>query len=196
VGAKDGLLVAHFPIELEITVSAKDSGNAVMRFPSLFDAEKDSYEFIQLPNVPVRELVNVISGGEDIDIGIPPEEVFWGVRVFSAPQQQVDVTTGELIWQAPWTRLAAADFYHLRFWENAERARREAREDVEPYVRGLGHYYAAHDERTALENIDEVRTEIGERDVVVEELDDSTLSVMLTEGRFATLPEQASFSFS
>lgn len=197
VGAKDGLIVAHFPIELEVTISAKDSGNAVMRFPSRFDAARDSYEFMQLPHIPVRELVKVISGGEDVDINIPPEDAFWGVRVFSAPQQRVEVTTGELIWQAPWTRLAAADLYHLRYWENPERARKEAWNDVQPYLRRLEQHHAAYsepnDEPMTMEN-DEVRTEIGDQGLVGEELQDK-LDVAPSEGRFATLPEQASFSF-
>jgi hypothetical protein len=46
VGAKDGIIVVHFPIELGITLSPKDSGSAVMRFPSQLDAREDSYEFI------------------------------------------------------------------------------------------------------------------------------------------------------
>ena len=199
VGAKDGLIVAHFPIELGMTISAKDSGSAVMRFPSLPDAGEDSYEFIWSPNVPVRVLVNDLSGGEDIEMEIPPEEASWGVAVFRTPQQRVDVTTGELTWQAPWTRLAAADFQHLRFWEDTERAKREAWEDVKPYVRGIEHHYPAYDEPsddpTTLENTDEVRAEIGDQDVVVEEPDDSTLGVELPEKHFATLPEQSTFSF-
>jgi hypothetical protein len=166
VCAKDGILVVHFPVEFGMTLSAKDSGSALIRFPSRPDAGEDLYEFIQIPNVPVRVLVNDLSGGEDIEIGIPPEEASWEVRGFKKPQQRVDVTTGELIWQAPWTRLVAADFRHVRFWENAERAKREAWEDVEPYVRGLQRQYSAYDEPsddpTTPGNTTEIRAEIGD----------------------------------
>jgi hypothetical protein len=166
VGAKDGLIVAHFPIELGITLSAKDSGSAPIRFPSRPDAREDSYEFIQIPNVPVRVLVNDLSGGEDFEIGIPPEGASWGVAGFKAPQQGVDATTGELAWQAPWTLLVAADFRYLRWWENTERAKREAWEDVEPYVRGQEHHSSAYDEPsddpTTLEHSGEIIAEIGD----------------------------------
>lgn len=162
IGGRDGVVVAHFPIELEITMSETDGGSVLMQFPSVLDAKEDSYEFIQFPGSPVGDLVNFISGGEDVDIGIPPEEVPWGVRGFNAPQQKVNPTTGELTWQAPWTRLVAADLYHLRYWENTERARREAREDVETYVRGLesqtqgAPMYAGQNEIRAFEDFSEL----------------------------------------
>ncbi len=140
IGGGDGIVVAHFPIGLEITMSETDGGRTLVRFPAMPNATQDSYEFIQFPGSPARDLVKLISGGEDVDIHIPPEEMFWGVRVFNAPQQKVDTTTGELAWQAPWTRLTATDLYHLRFWENTKRARREAREDVELYIHDLEPY--------------------------------------------------------
>jgi hypothetical protein len=199
VGAKDGLIVAHFPVELGMTLSAKDSGSALMRFPAQPDAGEDSYEFIQIPNVPVRVLVNDLSGGEDIEMELPLEGASWGVAGFNAPPQGVDMTIGELAWQAPWTRLVAADFRYLRWWENTERARREAREDVEPYVRGQEHHYSAYDEPsddpTTLENTDEGRAEISDQDEVDEESEESSLGVVPSEGHFATVREQTSFSF-
>ena len=199
VGAKDGLIVAHFPVELGMTLSAKDSGSALMRFPSQPDAGEDSYEFIQIPNVPVRVLVDDLSEGRDIEIPIPPEGASWGVAGFNAPVQGVDVTSGELAWQAPWTRLVAADFRHLRWWENTERARREAWEDVEPYVRGQEHHHSAYDELgddpATLENTDEGRAEISDQDEVDEESEESNLGVVPSEGHFATVREQTSFSF-
>jgi hypothetical protein len=134
IGGEDGVVVAHFPIELDITFLETGTGSTFVRFTSVLNAGEDAYEFLQMPNVPVRELANVISGGEDIESEIPPEGVFWGVRVFRSPQQKVDAATGKLVWQSPWTRLAAVDLYHLRYWENTERARQEAREDIEAYV--------------------------------------------------------------
>lgn len=134
VGGQDGLVVAHFPAELGITISEPNTRRVLMRFPSILDAKEDSYEFIQVRDLPVSDLVTLISGGEDVDLGIPPGEVFWGVRGFNAPQQWIDPTTGELAGQAPWTYLACADLYHLRFWEDPERARKDARADIEPYV--------------------------------------------------------------
>jgi hypothetical protein len=136
VGGSDGIVVAHFPAELEITMSETDGENVLMQFLSVPNAKEDTYEFLQFPGSPVKNLATFISGGEDVGLEIPLGEVFWGVRGFNAPQQKIDSTTGELTWQAPWTRLVCADLYHLRYWEDTERARREAREDVEPYVLG------------------------------------------------------------
>jgi hypothetical protein len=197
IGSKDGLVVAHFPIDLEITVSAEGRGNAVMRFPSIHNAKDDSYEFIQLPNVPVREVVNLVSGGEDVEIDFPPEGVPWGVRGFSAPQQKVDLTTGDLAWQAPWTQLIAADLHYLRFWESTERARREAREDVEPYLRGPKHHSAPTEqyEIGVIENIEEAQLEADEPSIGTEELLVSRLGTARLGRSFATLPEHASFRF-
>lgn len=137
IGGRDGAVVAHFPIELGITVSETSKGSVLLQFPSVLDAQEDSYEFIQFPSSPVRDLITLISGGEDVEAGIPTEGVFWGVRGFNAPQQKIDSTSGELAWQAPWTRLTCADLYHLRYWEDEERARREAMDDVEPYIRDM-----------------------------------------------------------
>lgn len=135
VGGEDGLVVAHFPTELEITMSQTNGGDILMQFPSVANAREDSYKFIQFPGSSVDDLVTLISGGEDIGLEIPPGERLWGVRGFNAPQQKIDPTTGELTWQAAWTRLVCADLYHLRFWEETGRAEREAREDVGPYIR-------------------------------------------------------------
>ena len=133
IGASDGLVVAHFPRELEVSI-VRDDGTNLQRFPSEPHANDDTYEFIQFPGESVSVLANFIGGGEDIEIGIEPGDPYWGVKGFSRPQQRVD-TSGELAWQAPWTRIVAVDFYSLHYFEDLERARREAREDVEPYIR-------------------------------------------------------------
>lgn len=172
VGGRDGVVVAHFPVELEITVSDRGSGGVLLRFTSEQDAVEDSYEFVAPFDLPVSELVELISDGEDVGIEISPG-VPWGVKGFAAPQQKIDATTGELAWQAPWTRLICADFSSLHFWEDTERAKREAREDLEPYVRDSGvrsraTAYEELDEVEAPSDIEEVGVRAGDRGVVVE----------------------------
>lgn len=137
IGVRDGVVVAHFPIELKITLSEAKEGDVLMQFPSVPNAKEDSYEFIQFPGSLASDVATFISEGEDIGAELPSEEAFWGVRTFSAPQQKIDPATGELAWEAPWTRLVCADLYHLRFWKNTEQASREAREDVDPYINEL-----------------------------------------------------------
>jgi hypothetical protein len=119
IGGADGVVVAHFPIDLEISFSEVGTGRKLLSFPSVPNAEEDSYEFVQFPDIPVSNLVELISG-EDIGIGNLPEGESWSVRGFNAPQLKADSTTGEMTWQAPWTRLAIADLYHLRWWESIE----------------------------------------------------------------------------
>jgi hypothetical protein len=165
VGGTDGVVVAHFPVELEITISDRGSGEVLLRFPSKQITEEDHYEFVTYPHVSASELVELVSGGEDIDIGISPG-VSWGAKGFNAPQQKIDSDTGQLAWKAPWTRLVCADFNHLHFWEDTDRARREAREDLAPYVRGLERKEL--DEIRAPEDIEEARVETGDRGVVIE----------------------------
>lgn len=165
LGGTDGVIVAHFPIEVEITISARDSGEILLRFPSEQAAKEDSYEFVAPFGPPVSELVKLISGGEDIGAGIS-SEVSWGVGGFNAPQQKVDADTGQLIWQAPWTRLVFADFNHLHFWEDTERAKREAREDLEPYIRSVERKEL--DEIRAPKDIEEAGVRAGDQGVVLE----------------------------
>lgn len=135
VGGRDGLVVVHFPIEMEISID-RDDGTSLLRFPSEPDADDDTYDFIAFPGEPVSVLANFIGGGEDIEIGIEPD-VPWGVKGFSRPQQRVNTggDLAELAWEAPWTRIVAVDFYSLHYFEDPKRARAEAREDVEPYIR-------------------------------------------------------------
>lgn len=169
LGGTDGLVVAHFPIELEITVSDKGNGDILLRFPSEQAATEDSYEFVAPFDLSVSEILELISGGEDVGAGISSGDVPWGfgvAGVFSAPQHEVDSDTGRLAWQAPWTRLAFADFNHLHFWEDAERAREEAWKDIEPYVRGLERKEL--DEIGAPEDIGEAGVKAGDRGVVLE----------------------------
>lgn len=167
IGGRDGLVIAHFPTELEITMSKTGGGEVVMQFPSLLDAKEDHYNFIQFPGSSVNDLATLISGGEDIGLEIPPEQTSWGVRGFNAPQEKIDITTGELAWQSPWTHLVAADLYHLKYWENPERAKKEVAEDIEPYIRSSSHYTRAISvpERAELEDL----PEIGEYSSIEEE---------------------------
>ena len=101
VGGRDGLVVAHFPIEMEISID-RDDGTSLFRFPSEPDADDDTYDFITFPEGSVSVRANLIGGGEDIEVGIDPG-VPWGVAGFSGPQQGVDSSgeLAELAWQAP-----------------------------------------------------------------------------------------------
>lgn len=159
----DGIVIVHFPIEQQITFRATGGGNVLTRFSSVLDAEEDSYEAIQFPSSSrVHDLVKLVSGGEDVGFDIPPGELVWGIRGFNVPQQKVDTTTSEVTWQAPWTRLVTGDSYHLRYWENTERAKREAKADIEPYVPGSEPYaegtltYEDRDETGAPEDLPEI----------------------------------------
>jgi hypothetical protein len=142
IGSKDGVVVAHFPIDLDITMSETNSGRTLIHFPAMPDATEDSYSFLQFPGSPVRDIVKFISGGEDVDMEIPAQSTSWGVRTFAAPQLKADRETDEITWQATWTRLVAADLHHLKYWEATERALIEAREDLKEenlkfYLRAL-----------------------------------------------------------
>jgi hypothetical protein len=87
VGASDGLVVAHFPRVLEVSIIQEDGTN-LQRFPSEPHADDDTYEFIQFPGESVRVLANFIGGGEDIEIGIEPGDPCWGVKGFSRPSSE------------------------------------------------------------------------------------------------------------
>jgi hypothetical protein len=172
VGGTDGVVVAHFPIELEVTVSGKGTGEVLLRFSSEPRATEDVYEFVAPFKLPAKELAEALSGEEDIGLEIS-NGAPWGAIGFAAPQQKIDATTGELVWQAPWTRLICADFNSLRYWENPRRARAEALEDLEPYVRRSGPQTDAvvHeelDEIEAPEGIEEAGVEAGDPGVVIE----------------------------
>lgn len=135
IGGRDGLLVIHVPVEKETILSDPVSGRRLHYIPAEPDADDDRTEdFIAFPDTSVSVLANSFSGGEEIDLDIPTDKL-WGVKGFSRPQQVIDPTAGELTWTAPWTRLVAADIYNLSYFEDPERARAEAREDVEPYIR-------------------------------------------------------------
>ena len=134
VGGRDGLLVVHTPIEQEIVFTVEASGKTLAHFPAEPNAEDDRYKFVTFPGESVGVLANFIGGGEEIDLDIP-SDALWGVKGFSAPQQRVDAESGELAWTAPWTRLVAVDPYHFGYFEDLQRAKAEAIEDVEPYVR-------------------------------------------------------------
>lgn len=172
VGGTDGVVVAHFPVEWEITVSGKGSGEVLLKFSSEPDAARDTYDFAAPFQLPARELAESLSGEEDIGLGISPG-VPWGVIGFSSPQQKIDATTGELAWKAPWTRLICADFNSLHHWGDPKRAETEAREDLDPYIRRSGQQSgaAAYEELTeveAPEPIEGAGVEAGDPGVVVE----------------------------
>ncbi len=173
IGGRDGLVIVHFHIETEITLSETDGGKVLIRFPSIRNATEDVFEFITFPESPVVDLAELISGEEDVGVVISPDIVPegrpWGSGIvggFSEPQRKVNSETGELSWQAPWTRLVYADFNYLYFWKDLEQAKVEARQDIEPYVRRPE--YKELDEIRAPKAIEEVGVKPGARGVVVE----------------------------
>jgi hypothetical protein len=172
VGGTDGVVVAHFPVEREINVSERGTGRVFHRFSSEPNSEGDAYEFAVISYLPASELVELLSDGEDVGSDITPD-VPWGAKGFATPQQKIDPSTGQLAWQAPWSRLIAADFNSLVYWQDPERARAEAREDLEPYIRASRSQihataYEELDEVEAPEAIEEAGVEAGDRGVVVE----------------------------
>jgi hypothetical protein len=172
LGGTDGVVVAHFPVDLEITVSGKGTGEVLLKFSSEPNAVRDAYEFVAPFGLPARELAEALSGEEDIGLGVSAG-VPWGAIGFAAPQQKVDATTGKLAWQAPWTRLICADFNSLRYWEDPRRAKAEAREDLDPYIRRSEPRadtvaYGELDEVEAPEDIEKAGVEVGDSGVVVE----------------------------
>ncbi len=172
VGGTDGVVVAHFPVAWEITVSGKGTGEVLLRFSSEPDAGRDAYDFAAPFELPARELAESLSGEEDIGLEISPG-VPWGVIGFPSPQQKIDADTGELVWQAPWTRLICADFNSLHYWGNPERAEAEAREDLNPYIHRSRDQtgdaaYEELDQIEAPERIEEAGVEAGDPGVVVE----------------------------
>lgn len=172
VAGTDGVVVAHFPTEWEITVSGKGSGEVLLKFSSEPDAARDAYDFAAPFQLPARELAESLSGEEDIGLEVSPG-VPWGVIGFSSPQQKIDATTGELAWQAPWTRLICADFNSLHYWGDPKRAEAEAREDLDPYIRRSDRQtgasaYGELSEIEAPERIEGAGVEAGDPGVVVE----------------------------
>jgi len=135
VGVRDGVVVVHFPRELEVTVTG-DDGTTLLRFPSQPDAIDDAYDFLTVREESASALANFIGGGEDIEIDIEPD-MAWGVKGYDRPQQIADTSgeMAELSWQAPWTRIVAADLFSLVYFSDPESAREEARRDAEPYIR-------------------------------------------------------------
>ena len=135
VGGSDGLVVAHYPVEADASIEMEDGTN-LLRMLAEPDANEDRYKFFRFAGLPVSDLVNYVGGGEDIEIEIEPDAAR-RVRGFSRPQQKVDTSAklAELTWQAPWTRIVAVEFYRLHYFEDLDRARAEAREHIEPYIR-------------------------------------------------------------
>ena len=171
IGGGDGLVVVHFPIELEITISKTDTGELLIHFPSVLDAQEDVFEFVTFASSPVKDIVGFVNDGEDIS-DVMPSESQWGTgvaAVFDRPQQIADLDTGQPTWHASWTRLTFTDLNYLYFWEDKDRAKWEAEKDVEIYVRGL--------ERNELDNVvapkdvEEARIKAGERGVVIEKFE-------------------------
>ncbi len=168
IGGKDGLIVVHFPIEVKITISQTGTEKILIRFDSGLDATEDIFEFITFPGSPVNDLISFVSDGEDIS-DVLPTETEWGTGVagiFDKPAPKADLDTGQIVWKASWTRLAFCDLNYLYFWDDAERAKLEARKDIEPYIRGLEHKVL--DEVAAPEDIEEAGIKAGDRGVVIE----------------------------
>lgn len=179
VGGRDGLIVVHFPAELEITISKTDTGKLLIHFPSVLDAQEDVFEFMTFPNSPVKDLVNFVNDGEDIS-DVMPSDTQWGVGVagvFDRPAQKADLDTGQVTWRASWTRLSFADFNHLHFWSDKSRSRWEAKKDINPYVKGIERKEL--DDVVAPEDVEDASVKAGDRGVVIEEFEqpDSALLV-------------------
>lgn len=168
IGGRDGLIVVHFPVELEITISKTDTGELLMYFPSVLDAQEDVFEFVTFPSSPVKDLVSFVNDGEDIS-DVMPSEAQWSTgvaMVFDRPLQQADLGTGQPTWHASWTRLTLADLNYLYFWEDKNRAEWEARKDIEIYVRGLERKEL--DDVVASRDVEEAGVRVGDRGVVIE----------------------------
>ena len=133
VAGRDGLVVVHFPMETPISMDRDDGTNLLYYSPEA-NADDDAFEFLQIHEESVSILSNFIGGGTDIEIGIEPD-VPWGAKGFARPQQTLDMEAVAVSWEAPWTRLVAVDLNSLRYFEDSERARAEARADAEPYLR-------------------------------------------------------------
>jgi putative PIN family toxin of toxin-antitoxin system len=133
VAGRDGVVVAHFPIDIPLSID-RDDGTNLLHYPSQANASQDAFEFLQFPSESVSVLANFIGGGTDVEIGIEPD-VPWGAKGFARPQQRVDMAAVQVDWEAPWTRLVTVDLNSLAYFSDPERARAEAREDVEPYLR-------------------------------------------------------------
>lgn len=169
IGGRDGLIVVQFPAELEITISKTDTGELLIHFPSVLDAQENIFEFVTFPNSPVKDLVRFVNDGEDIN-DVMPSDTQWGIGVagvFDRPAQKADLDTGQVTWRAPWTRLSFADFNHLHFWADKNRARWEAKKDIEPYVKGIERKEL--DDVIAPEDVKEASVKAGDRGVVIEE---------------------------
>lgn len=171
IGGRDGLIVVHFPIELEITISETGTGKLLIQFPSVLDAEEDVFEFVTFPNSPVKDLVSFVNDGEDIS-DVMPSKAQWGTgvaMVFDRPLQQADLYTGQPTWHASWTRLTLADFNYLYFWKDKNRAKWEASKDIKIYVRGLERKEL--DDVVAPEVVEEAGVKAGDRGVVIEKFE-------------------------
>lgn len=169
IGGKNGLIVAHFPVELEIKFSETETGKLLLRFPSVQNAENDEYEFITFPGSPVKDLVSLVSDREDISDVLPSEEKWTtdGVAgVFSRPLEQADLDTGQITWRASWTRLTFVNFGYVHFWEDTARARSEARKDTKPYIQDLEREEL--DAVVAPEDVGEASVRAGDSGVVIE----------------------------
>jgi hypothetical protein len=129
----DGVLVIHAPVEIEFSIP-RDDGSMFVHYPALPSAMNDLYHFMAISEEPISVLANFMSSDVDIELSIQPG-VSWGVKGHNTPQQRIDPSSGELLWVAPWSRLVAADSNHLRYWEDPESAREEAKTDVAPYIR-------------------------------------------------------------
>lgn len=171
IGGRDGLIVVHFPVELEITISQTGTEKLLIQFPSVLNAREDVFEFITFPSSPVKDLVSFVNDGEDIS-DVMPSDSQWGTGVawvFDRPVPKANLDTGQVTWLASWTRLTAADFNHLHFWEDISRARREAKNDIKPYVKGTKRKEL--DDAVAPEDVREASVKAGDRGVVIEEFE-------------------------
>lgn len=181
---RDGVVVAHFPSDRDVTAYRTDGVVSVL-IPAGRDGHQDSYHFLVWIEEPIRNIVTGISEGQEVDIAISPG-VSWGVKGFTVPQQiiSVDQVNAELAWQAPWTYLLCADSNNLDYWSNPERAKREARIVLEPYVprpesHGQSMMYEELAEVRAPGDIEEASVRGGDRGVVVEVFEEPSPALLV-----------------
>ncbi len=165
LGGADGVVVAHFPVDLEIAITERGTGRVLHRFYSEPNERGDAYEFAVVDSLPAIDLVRILSEGKDVGLNVTPGEP-WGAVGFAEPQLEIDADTGDLAWRAPWSRLTCADFNSLRYWEDPQRARSEARGALRPYVRGIER--GELDEVRAPRAVGRAGVEAGDRGVVVQ----------------------------
>jgi hypothetical protein len=108
-----------------VTVLGKD-GVIVTHWPDM----QDFFDFHISPERMVKDLAAEQCGGERI-IDYPPGSDFGIYEINEPLQLTVD---DQVVWVAPWQRLDVSS--RLNAWQNRDRARKAAKEDLARYVAG------------------------------------------------------------